>query len=175
MRKAVFVLLVIGIVGLPIAWSANRLATAKQNRLVTTARVAHIRSQAETVLDLRSREQIVAERKRPEQDVISRINAILDESGIPSNRFAGLNSEAETAVNSASKSPLRRQSVRVTFNDLSISEIGEFLDRWNTTQPLWIPARIELTHDRGGDANDAGRYTMIIVLSATYIADSESS
>lgn len=107
---------------------------------------------------------------RPDQDVIARVNSVLAEAGIPSDRFGGLRPESDAALPSSTQgvSIYRRQSVRVTLNDLSVQQIGQFLSRWISNQPLWVPTRIELTHS--GDSKNPANYAVSMILSATYVS-----
>lgn len=171
MVRPTILLLVLGsILGIGVSLSAKRLADARARLDGAQSSLAQTRGDINRVLELRAKRQTIAEQKRPDQDIIARVNAVLAEVGIPSDRFDGLRPESDAALprSGDSQSSYRRQSVRVTLNDLSVTQVGEFLSRWSASQPLWIPTRIELTHARSNSAE--GRYTLNILLSAMYVA-----
>lgn len=168
--------LLAGLLALPLLISTNRHADAQTRLASAQSSLSQTLDQARRIMDLRGRQQTIAEQKRPDQDVIARVNTVLAEAGIPSDRFGGLSPESDAALPSADPTAAhihRRQSVRITLNDLTVSQIGEFLARWSVSQPLWVPARIELTHSRNEKTPE--QYTLNVLLSATYLAQQESS
>lgn len=188
LRRMLISTLLIGLIAFPVLVSAKRLAAAKAALGAADADAVVLQADMVRLLQLRGGREQVAARKPPEQDVIARVSGILAESGIPSSRFGGLRPEADAALAGArtrsADVQYRRQSVLVTLNELNTAETGEFLSRWCATQSLWTPTRVELIHNRGSresagrdpasNQND-GRYTVTILLTATYIADREAA
>ncbi len=145
--------------------SAGRLARARahdRGAVLLLERVAH---DAGRVLELRASGQTVAEQKRPEQDVIARVNAVLSEAGLGEHHFGGLRPESDSALPG---SACRRQTLRITLRQLGLPELGAFLERWAASQELWTPTRVELL--RAQTQADPGRYDVSILITATYIA-----
>lgn len=170
MRPVLVFLVLVGILGIGASLSAKRLANARSRLDSAQASLTQVMTDSNRILELRAKRQTIAEQKRPDQDIIARVSAVLAEVGIPSDRFGGLRPESDAALATGGGGPTsyRKQSVRVTLNDLSVVQIGQFLSRWGQSQPLWIPTRIELTHSRANSAED--RYTLGILLSAMYVA-----
>jgi len=161
----------------PTMASARQLHRASRELELARSRVQQTVTMARHVMELRSTQQTVAERKRPEQDVIARVNECLAACGIPSDRFGGLRPEADSAVGNqgpgtSANSRLRRQSVLVMLNDLTVAEIGELLTYWQSHQPLWTTARLELLHSRDQAMSDY--YSLNLLVSATYVSEGES-
>ena len=163
------------IAAVPIMLSAARLANAQSQLDGAHARLRQTITVAQRIVELRSAQQTVGEQKRPDQDVIARVNAVLAEAGIPSNQFGGLRPESDAALPNANAGGVayKRQSVRITLNDLSVIQIGAFLSKWTESQPLWIPTRVELTHVRSGNDQTSNLYTLNLLLSAIYVAHEE--
>jgi hypothetical protein len=169
------VALIISIGGGQLAQARSRLHAA-QDALVSLKR------DAQEIIDLRTRQQVVNVAERPAQDVIALINATLNEIGIPTNRLTSLTPESDTALASSgnatgSSTPsggYRQQALRLTVENLTVEEIGSFLIQWRSTQKVWTPIRIELTHVRNSNKDNSGenRYDASIVLSAVYLAQS---
>jgi hypothetical protein len=170
-HPAILLALVAAVLSLPVALSARRLSErqcdlyAAKSQLLTTA------ADAERVIELRSRQQRVAEQRRPEQDVISRVNAVLDAVQIPAAHFGGLQPETDAALPGTGRGgpEYRQQSLRISLRQLKTSELGAFLGEWRATQELWTPTRIELTHARSAQAPDL--YDVVLLVTATYITD----
>ncbi len=157
---------------LPIAVSARRLEIAEARLEAGRELLRTTAADAERVLELRLRQERVAEDKRPEQDVIARVNACLARADIPLERFGGVRPEADAAVAGSADSAraYRRQSVRISLNRMTVAQVGAFLAAWHATQPLWTPTRIELGHGR--DKADLDSYDASVLVAATYLADS---
>jgi hypothetical protein len=175
--STLFWIVVAAIVVVPAMISARQMVIATDDLESAKGRLQQTVTMARQMMELRSAQQTVAERKRPDQDVIARVNECLADCGIPSDRFGGQRPEADSAVNDSrsgtdGKSQLRKQSVLVTLNDLTIAEIGALLSYWNSHQPLWTPTRMELLHSR--DQAKSDRYSLNLLLSATYVADGET-
>ena len=102
---------------------------------------------------------------------------MLAQIGIPTQRLKGLSPESDSPISSTSSSiqipQLRRQSLRLTLESMSVAEIGAFLSAWHESQPMWTPSRIELLHSRGGttNPNNTNQYDVTVLLSALYVAD----
>ena len=159
--------------GLPLVISANRLAEARSQLAGSRSSLVRIADSAQRIVELRGTKQRIAEHKRPEQDVIARVSAALAQAGIAAEHFGGLRPESDAALAGTGHTGVayRRQSVRVSLNDLSIAQLGAFLSEWSATQRLWTPTRIELTHARSREGAD--RYDATILITATYLADGE--
>jgi hypothetical protein len=177
MRPSVILLLVGAAALLVIMLGVRRMHAAGQHLTAAQAMLNQTARDVQRVADLRGKHERIAERKRPEQDVIARVNTVLAEVGIPSNRFGGLRPASDTTLGSPSAAnavQYRQQSVQVTLTELSVGQLGDFLQKWTATQPLWVPTRIELTHARQSDGSDKA-YAAQIQLSATYVSHEEPS
>ena len=150
----------------PIVISAGRLSDARVQHDAALHAQQRLINEAQQIIRLQSKQQRIAEHKRPEQDVIARVNATLADAGIPSERFGGLRPESDGALPNTA---YRRQSVRISLNELSISQLGAFLDQWSQSQQLWTPTRLELSHAR--NKSDDDRYNVVILITATYLAN----
>ncbi len=165
----VALVMAVGVLGLVI--STGRLAESRAELSSLEESLGRAVHDAQRVIELRQREQRVAENKRPQQDVIARVNDTLAEAGIPQARFAGLRPQSDTALpGTGQRGPLyRRQVVQISVWQLTIGQLGSFLGAWRASQELWTPTRIELTHVRG-PASPA-HYNLAMLISTTYVAD----
>ena len=164
-RSAMIVGLWLGALCIPIVISVSRLSDARMQHDAALAAQQRIIDEAQKIIQLSSQQQRIAEHKRPEQDVIARVNTTLAQAGIPSERFGGLRPESDGAL---PDSVYRRQSVRISLDELSIAQLGTFLGQWSQSQQLWTPTRLELSHTRNKIDDD--RYNVVILITATYLA-----
>ena len=164
-----FVALALAASVLAVALPAKRAAQAMAELDLAAVSLERVRSQAHRVLELRTARQRAAQQKRPEQDLIARVNASLAAAGIDQSHFAGVRPRSDVALTGHESGPIeyRRQSVQLSLRRLRMASLGAFLTEWASSQPLWTPTQIDLTHARGEDA----RYDARILVSATYIAD----
>ena len=165
-RAAMIAGLWLGALCVPIVISASRLGDARMRHDAVLSAQQRIIDEAQQIIQLQSKQQRIAEHKRPEQDVIARVNTTLAEAGIPPERFGGLRPESDAAL---PDSAYRRQSVRISLDELSIAELGAFLGQWSRTQRLWTPSRLELSHARNNIDDD--RYDVVILITATYLTN----
>ena len=156
----------LGLLSIFIVVSCKRQAIASNQKISAQTILANHIKDAQSIIDLRSKQQVVSERKRPERDVIAKVNATLADVGIPNNHFDSLRPESDGAL---PDSMYRRQSVRINLNEITVAELGAFLNQWSITQKLWTPTRIELLHSR--DKSNADRYNITILITATYLAN----
>ena len=112
----------------------------------------------------------MADDRRPELDVIARVNSALADEQIPVTRFAGLRPVSDTTIPGADRDgrEYRRQILQITFRELTLPELGAFLRRWAQTQELWTPTQVHLAHVR--DQTDPARFNSTIHIGATYLA-----
>ncbi len=178
LRRVFVVAALLAAVTLPVAASARRLGGARTELAAARLSLERVAGTSQRIAELGARQQRIADRKRPEQDVIARVNAVLTEAGIPLGRFGGLRPESDAALVVGSRaSPgigqgavaYRRQSVRITLNRLAIPELGAFVSEWAASRQPWTPTQIELSHVRG--TANPGRYNASLVITATYVAE----
>jgi len=114
---------------------------------------------------LRDERAVVAETKRPTQDVIAQVNAVLRDAGIPTERLKNLEPEADVAL----AGRYRTQTLRFSLEHLSRS----FLATWRAAKTVWRPRSLELTHVNSAADKDGGSlgFDARVVIAATYLSD----
>ena len=168
-RGALLVILPAVVVVASLTLSARRMENERGRLGAAQAQLQSTLVTAQRVIDLQARRQQIADRKRPEQDVIARVTGSMARAGIPSDRFAGLRPESDSALRGESdQGTYRRQAVRFSLSRLTVEELGSFLGDWRLSHPLWTPTQIELLHVRN-QAED--RYNVNILLATTYLAE----
>ena len=160
-----------------IGWCGNRLGLASSRLAAADTGLQAIRQDAQEIIDLRSRQQVVNVAERPAQDVIAQVNAVLSQVGIPTSRLKSLMPETDAAMSPSNENThvggiYRKQSLRMTLEHLTVQEIGNFLLQWREAQKIWTAVGVELTHVRSStkDKADENRYDASIVLSAVYVS-----
>ena len=148
--------------------AANAAADAREAVLaLATQDLAHL-------VELRARRDVVAAARRPPQDVIALVNATLREAGVPADRFKNLEPENDVPTGTG----LRRQTLRLQLEQVTVPQLGQFLAAWRSGQSLWTPTSLELTHrpagpEAGGDPAAADRFDARMVVAATYVDDAK--
>jgi hypothetical protein len=153
------------VTGIMLAGAAARAASARRDRDLAAALLEQTAIELAEVRRLRSQRERAALKAQPANDLIARVNATLDATGVPASSFRGQSPEADTPLSGASAN-MRKQSVRLSFQGWSTAQLGAFLDQWTRNQPLWQAARIDLTHQR--DQPDRPQYDVQITVSALY-------
>ena len=150
---------------------AGRVRAAEARLDSASMRLELATQKARELADLSGKQQRVATRERPRQDVLALLNSVMAEAGVPSSSFRSLEVEADVAVRlgtGAEAGRYRRQSLSLLLEKLSPAQLGTFLEIWQGRQGLWIPTRFELTHvsDPRGPQN---LYSARILVTATYL------
>ncbi len=170
LRSPILVALVMAVLVLPVVASGRHLAGVREQLRSMQTSLDRTVTDVNRVVALRGREQRIAQQKRPDQDVIARVNAALAGAEIPTSRFSGLRPHSDSPLPGAERGlAYRRQTVNVRLRQLTIPELGAFLETWTETQDIWTATTIELSHVR--NTADPARFDISILLSATYVAD----
>jgi hypothetical protein len=159
-----------------LALRAHALTTADAVADAREGALAEVERETQRLLELRAREDVVASARRPPQDVIALVNAALREAGIPADRFKNLEPESDVPTGNG----LRRQTLRLLLEQVSLPQLGQFLQQWRARQGLWTPTSVELTHRlAGGAAADQAekddRFDVRVVVAATYFPDAKEA
>ena len=166
-RRAVLAVLVACAVGaFVLALRAKGLAMARDS--VARERAALERTDADLreLAALRDEREVVAAQKRPTQDVIAQVNAVLRDAGLPTTRLKDLQPEADQPLSGR----YRSQTIRLSLDHLSIEDVGALLAAWRAARTVWTPRAIELTHVAQADGMDGG-FDARVVVAATYLSD----
>jgi len=145
---------------------ARVLLDAQEAVAVETRSLQQTGTDLVELAELRSQREVVAAAKRPTNDVIAQVNAVLRDAGIPSARLKALEPEADVTL----AGRYRSQTLRFALERLSLPEIGSLLSIWRAAETVWIPRSIELTHATSPDGSSLG-YDTRIVIAATYLSD----
>ena len=177
LRTIVFVGVALLASVLPATYAGHRFSDAQRQLHASEGRFAAALQQIERIESLRAQTQRIELRARPTEDVLTIVNSLLAESGIPSQHLRSFTSEGESALEPSSRHgsaiPLRRQSMRLSLQGITTPQLGRFLNTWRRTQQIWLPTRLELVHSTSREAND--RYDVAVVISAVYIAEDDRS
>lgn len=145
--------------------------------------LAHARDQADRELaaldqtaadlrewsDLKSQREIVSGAKRPTQDVIAQVNAVLRDAGVPTDRLKNLEPEADVPV----AGRYRTQTIRLSLEKVALRDVGSFLAAWRAAKTVWTPRSIELTQVAAPDGSSTGLNARVVI-AATYLSDAAS-
>lgn len=168
--RVLTIALAIGMIMLPMAVAGKRWTNASEAHASAQSAFAATVRDVNEIHELRSQQQRVEHRQRPEEHVLAQVNAVLADAGIPSRRLQSLRPEADVAL-PGTDGAYRRQSVQLSFQDLTLMDLGRFLVRWRDSQHIWTPQRIELTKRQGARSSDDA-YDATILISAIYLAES---
>ena len=171
LKRIALVSLVLAMLLLPVGITGRRLAHAEQSLARAEAMMNRTARDAGEVVELRVRQQRIEHRQRPQEHVLAQANTALADAGIPSHKLQSVRPEADVALTGTGHL-YRRQSVLLSFQNLTLVELGNFLDTWRQSQITWIPQRLELTKRRGTNT-DNNVYDASILIAAIYLAESQ--
>ncbi len=168
-------------------FAESRVRSAERTVDAAAADLARLAQDAERLLQLRARPQIVASQRIPETTIVESINRCLQRSGISADQLGSVSPagtrDSDIRGERSESSPRERlvhrtQGMRVSVTDLTPEEVGKFLAAWSEEEPLWRIVRIALSHagrgagtsaSRGGAAGTTlGRYDLTLEMTTTY-------
>jgi hypothetical protein len=147
---------------------ARALAQVQDDVAREVASLDHTATALDELTKLRRERAVVAESRRPAQDVIAQVNAAMRDAGVPTDRMKSLDPEADSPL----AGRYRSQTLRLTLEHLSLREVGAFLASWRAAKTVWTPRSLELAHvaiTEGKVPSD--RYDARVVIAATYLSD----
>ncbi|MFG0328791.1 MAG: hypothetical protein ACF8PN_02725 [Phycisphaerales bacterium] len=177
-RIGVFILPVALMVTL--ALSTLRWRSSEQELAAAQSAVDSVVANASELIDLRRTRRQVSWAKRPTAVALELVNGAIERSGVSGARLVSLTEQADTALRTRTERnapDLRRQTIGVTLDGLTLEDFGRVLESWRSLpeSSVWTITSIEF-HRRNGRslrttaATDAA-YTVSLALSATYATD----
>jgi len=82
---------------------------------------------------------------RPDGGLASKVASALSRAALVNSVLQGLSPEAQTILNGDNGIRLNRQRATLTLANLSLPQVGKFLDAWRTAEPDWIISGIDLS------------------------------
>jgi len=144
----------------------NALAAAREDSVRELGALEQTAADLREWEDLKAQREVVAAAKRPTQDVIAQVNAILRDAGVPTERLKSLEPESDVPL----AGRYRTQTLRLALERLALRDVGSFLAAWRHAGTVWTPRSIELTQVAAPDGSCLG-VDARVVIAATYLSD----
>ncbi len=104
-----------------------------------------ISRQAKELVELRRQRADVPERPAGHGALASSVSAAMTRAGLAGHVLQSLSPEAKSQAAGALGSGLSRQRVTFTLANLSLPQVGKFLDAWRSAESDWVVSAIDLT------------------------------
>jgi hypothetical protein len=124
------------------AWAGRRYINARSEAAISLRQLTIVRNDAREIAAIRAAAPPESRRHRPPPGLASRVADVVSRAGLPQSALQNLSPETEAA---ADTSGLRKQSMKITLDGLTLPQLGRFLEVWRATQPLWMVASIDIT------------------------------
>lgn len=160
-----------------VSWSGLRLGSAEsQIRAADAARTA-VERDLSKVHRLRAQVRGVSVGRRPDGDLIGRVQRALSDAGLPVSACSGVQPRADQTGPGAG---LRVQTVVMTLRGLLPAEFAAWLAAWRAGDQTWRLDDVQLTRvpvPTGPGASvargDGNRYDVALVLAAPYVEEDQ--
>lgn len=160
-----------------VVWSGLRLGSAEsQIRAADAARTALERDLTK-VHQLRAQVRGVSVGRRPDGDLIGRVQRALSDAGLPVSACSGVQPRADQTRPGAG---VRVQTVVMTLRGLLPAEFAAWLAAWRAGDQTWRLDDVQLTRvpvptGPGGSVarSDGNRYDVALVLAAPYVEEDQ--
>lgn len=147
--------------------SWNESATARERELATAARISELNT-------LKTTPATAAAHATGDTDIYTLAQMTLNAASLTPSTLRESLPEGDGVIikdDPADGLLLRRQSVRLSFEPLTVNELGRFLDQWRKSQPVWDIARIELSSLHPAilqtGSSESGSYRVSLTVVAT--------
>ena len=144
----------------------NALAAAREDVARELQSLEQTASDLREWSELKTQREVVSAAKRPTQDVIAQVNAVLRDAGVPTERLKGLEPESDVAL----AGRYRTQTIRLALEGVTLREVGSFLAAWRAAKTVWTPRSIELTQVVDKDGASSGLDARLVI-AATYLSN----
>lgn len=134
------------------AYSARSALDARREAARASSHLAGVTADADELARLRSGSASPRGEARDASELPARLSATLSGCGLPSTAVQNF-----TAAPGRRTGPdrVRRQRATVVFNQITLPQVGRFLESWREAEPEWVVSSIELlpagTAPGGGD------------------------
>lgn len=163
-------------VGLSVAvWSGMRLGSAQSQMANAESARAAIERDVTRIHLLRAQVSGLSVGRRPDGDLIARVQRALSDAGLPISACSGVQPRADQTRPGAG---VRVQTVVMTLRGLLPSEFGAWLAAWRAGDQTWRLDDVQLTRVSGPTApgtsvarSDGNRYDITLVLAAPYVEE----
>jgi len=123
-----------------------------RHRDAIALRAAHA-SDVSRLRALLSRDAVIDDRPRAEQDLLARLNAVLVNTGVDKDAITDIRIEEPRSLQGAGGSggaEHSSQQAEAVLTAVSPSSIAEFLAAWSNQEPLWAITSVRLDHTGTG-------------------------
>lgn len=167
--------LLVAITSLVCAFALSRRASVSAARDAGAARADHaaMLAEARRALDLASQRPIIADRPRPEPDLVARVGSALAEAGISPDKLARLTLSEPRAVAASAggnsrgaPTGLKSQSATLAVESVTAGDAARALTRFREAEPLWTVKSIRLDHV----GKDGDLYDVTAVIESVHLA-----
>lgn len=154
-----------GILLLVIAIRGARLVALHRDVRAHHAQFAQTAGLVGEIRELREADERASLAARPQTDVLSRVQAAMQQAGLPVDTLRELAQTSDAGTTGApSGSDYRVQSYRFLIQPVTPNQLGRLVAAWDQ-QSLWLITEVELTHLR----EQGNAFSARLVISAAYL------
>ena len=165
------------------AWCGWRLGGSVSEVQLADREAAAAHRDVDRVLALRQQVRGLAAGRRPDGDLIARVQRSLVAAALPASALSGVQPRADRQ---SQGSGLRVQTVQVTLRSLSPAELGAWLAAWRQGEQPWRLDEVQFARVQPGvigpgtpgteaasaiAPSDDNRYDITLALAAPYVED----
>jgi hypothetical protein len=134
-----------------LAYAAREYTRARAQARAELAQLNLISPQAREVALLRASAPVWASRTPPETALAPAAAAVVAGCGLPASALANVAPQAPARVGEGQFAAMRQRAT-ITLTNVTLPEVGRFLEAWRQAEPDWIVTGIELSPQQRGNA-----------------------
>lgn len=163
-----------------VVWSASRWRVCTTRAFVADSELASARDLVAAVERARALPPVLAE-AAPSSGQLALVTDTLGRAGVAASVLRTVQPEADSVVERIDgvALPIRRSSMRVELDGVTLPELGRFLATWRSQNPVWTPVLVNLAPrpemvQSGVSASPSQspqpRWTVSLSMAALYLA-----
>jgi len=137
-----FLVLAVLIACVILGWSTRTYLGARAEADTATTFHTSISTQAQRLDQLRNSAPTESRRLPPPPGLASLIAATVSTAGLAHSSLQTVTPEVETP---AAGGAFRKTAARVTLDQITLPELGRWLDEWRKAEPAWVVSSIDLS------------------------------
>jgi len=149
-------------------WGWVRLDQAGARVQAAQQQFTSVNQELQRLLDLRARIQAPVRGRRPQDDLVSRVQQALTAAGLPVTACSGVQPRADQSANG-----MRIQTVQLRLQGLRPAEFGAWLAAWKAADQPWRLSEMQMVHSTAAGAAgtplDNNRFDLTLVLTVPYL------
>jgi len=150
--------------GCAITLSCAAALRAYRSLGIASIRLSETIRDAGTITEIRARLPAYSLRDEARGSLTPRVTTAMERAGLPAATLVSLSPQAESGLAREGGVQLSSRRATLMLSNLSLPQLGRFLDAWRSTEVAWLPVSIDLSPASGKPPDAGGDLPLRVVI-----------